>query len=138
MVKALILVGFFLLAQSAVAANLEITLENVEAAEGQVMIQVMRGEAAFKGEEPPFAALQRQASKGSITIILNDLPEGEYGLQIMHDVNGNGELDTNFVGMPREPWAFSNNATGNMGPPKWPDVKFQLQGSVQQSIQLNH
>jgi len=27
----------------------------------------------------------------------------------MHDLNGNGELDTNFMGMPIEGYGFSNN-----------------------------
>ena len=38
----------------------------------------------------------------------------------------------------REPYAFSNNAYGNFGPPEWEDVKFALRGSVTQKIQLVH
>jgi len=55
----------------------------------------------------------------------------------MHDLNGNGELDTNFVGLPQEPYGFSNNATANFGPPKWNDIRFQLDGNNQQIIDLN-
>ena len=55
----------------------------------------------------------------------------------MHDENGNGELDANFVGIPREPWAFSNNARGNFGPPTWEDTKFELNGQATQTIELN-
>lgn len=138
MLRTLVIFAFFLLASSVRAGSLEITIENTEVAEGSLMIQVMAGEAGFKGEQAAFAAIQRQAAMGPVTIILKGVPDGEYGLQVMHDVNGNGELDTNFVGMPTEPWAFSNNATGNMGPPKWPDVKFEVSGDVKQSIRLNH
>ena len=57
----------------------------------------------------------------------------------MQDLNGNDELDSNLVGMPREPWAFSNNAAGRFGPPKWKDVRFEMGDSdVTQSIRLNH
>jgi uncharacterized protein (DUF2141 family) len=127
-----------LAAKPASAASLEIVIENSLVAEGQIMIRLLQGEAEFKGESPAYAALQRRATMGEMRFVIDDLPDAEYGLQVMHDTNGNGELDTNFVGMPREPWAFSNNATGNMGPPKWQDIKFSLDSDSQQSIRLNH
>ena len=65
------------------------------------------------------------------------LPAGSYGARIMHDINDNGELDANFVGIPSEPWGFSNNATGSFGPPKWQDVQFELSGDAEQNIRLN-
>ena len=56
----------------------------------------------------------------------------------MHDENGNGELDANFVGIPKEPWGFSNNAKGKFGPPKWEDVQFSIgEEAVVQAISLN-
>ena len=123
---------------SARAGSLEITIENPELAKGQLMIQILAGEAGFRGEQPAFAAVQQKVAGGPVTVILKDVPDGEYGVRVMHDVNGNGKLDSNFIGMPTEPWAFSNNAAGHMGPPKWPDVKFLVSGDVKQSIRLNH
>ena len=43
-----------------------------------------------------------------------------------YDKNGNGKLDTNFLGIPKEPTAMSNNAKGSFGPPKFKDAKFTL------------
>lgn len=36
------------------------------------------------------------------------LPEGTYMFSIFQDVNNNGELDTNFFGIPKEPVGMSN------------------------------
>jgi uncharacterized protein (DUF2141 family) len=66
------------------------------------------------------------------------LPPGIYGARVLHDLNGNGEMDSNFVGMPKEPWAFSNNATGRLGPAKWQDAKFEISGNTAVEIRLNH
>jgi uncharacterized protein (DUF2141 family) len=55
----------------------------------------------------------------------------------MHDRNGNGELDTNFVGIPKEPWAFSNNASGVLGPAKWQQAKFELAGETVLNIRMS-
>ena len=56
----------------------------------------------------------------------------------MHDVNGNDALDSNIVGMPTEPYGFSNNAQGSFGPPAWQDARFALDGDLTQVIRLVH
>lgn len=126
------------LAPIAVAETLNVAIENVETSDGFIMLRVMNGEAEFKGDTSAISSIQHRAMAGQASFTIGDLPAGEYAVQVMHDRNGNGELDSNFVGMPTEPWAFSNNATGSMGPPSWDDVKFELKGSVDQSIKLNH
>ncbi len=120
------------------AGTLEITLDNVASDDGQILVQVLRGEAEFKGETPATMSIMQRASAGTMRFQANGLPPGEYAVRVMHDKNENGELDSNLVGMPREPWAMSNNARGNFGPPKWADVKFEVDdGTAQQTMQLN-
>ncbi|MNR30585.1 hypothetical protein D3C85_1480510 [compost metagenome] len=65
-----------------------------------------------------------------------DLPAGAYGMKAFHDVNGNGKMDTNPFGMPSEPFAFSNNAVGNMGPAKWDRARFEVSGATAQTIRI--
>jgi len=120
------------------AETLTVVIDNVETADGFVMLRILQGEAEFKGEREAITSIQQRAVEGSITFSVSNLPDGEYAIQVMHDRNGNGKLDSNFVGIPSEPWAFSNNATGNMGPPKWDEVKFALTGEATQSIHFNH
>ncbi|NJN52817.1 MAG: DUF2141 domain-containing protein [Gammaproteobacteria bacterium] len=79
------------------------------------------------------------ARVGSVTFSTDALPAGEYAIRVMHDVNGNSKLDANFVGMPTEPFGFSNDAAGSFGPPKWDAAKFTLDaGGATQRIRLNH
>ena len=54
------------------------------------------------------------------------LPLGEYALSVFYDKDDDGELDTNFIGMPKEPIALSNNAVAKFGPPKYADAVFTL------------
>lgn len=118
------------------ADTLTITIENVHTDEGTVMLQIMASEEEFKDSSQPIAAFMQRAQTGAMNFQAT-LPAGTYGLRVMHDVNGNGELDSNFIGIPREPWGFSNNATGSMGPPKWDDVKFEVNGDTTQQLRLN-
>jgi uncharacterized protein (DUF2141 family) len=48
-------------------------------------------------------------------------------IKIIHDENDNKKMDTNFIGIPKEDFGCSNNATGFMGPPKYEDAKFMLE-----------
>ncbi len=54
------------------------------------------------------------------------LPCGDYAIRAHHDEDGDGKLGHNFVGMPTESYAFSNDARGFMGPPSWEEAKFTL------------
>ena len=129
------LVWCIVFAEMTRADTLSITISNVHTAQGTLMLQILT-EDEFSGEADPTAAFMQRATEGEM-VYAATLPAGTYALRIMHDVNGNGELDTNFVGIPSEPWAFSNNAKGNFGPPTWADVSFELKGDVVQTIELN-
>jgi uncharacterized protein (DUF2141 family) len=56
---------------------------------------------------------------------------GDYAVAVFHDENGNGKLDRNFVGMPKEGVGASNDAAGNFGPPKFDDARFTYKGGAE-------
>ena len=65
------------------------------------------------------------------------LESGMYAVSLFHDENDNGKLDANFMGIPREPYAFSNNAKGFFGPPTFQDCQFEVvQGTKEIVISL--
>ena len=53
---------------------------------------------------------------------------GTYAVKLFHDANDNGRLDTNWIGIPKERFGFSNNAMGRFGPPDFDAVRFALDG----------
>lgn len=57
-----------------------------------------------------------------------DLPNGEWAVAITQDTNNNDKLDKNFVGIPTEPFAFSNNVRPKLAPPDFNECKFQVSG----------
>lgn len=59
------------------------------------------------------------ATNGRLSVVLKDLPAGPLALSLFQDANANGRLDRNPLGMPIEPYGFSNDAAGNFGPPKF-------------------
>lgn len=71
----------------------------------------------------------------AVEVALPGLPSGRYALAAFQDFNGNGELDTNFMGVPQEPYGFSNYTVG--GPLSFEASGVVLNGSTEQiTIQL--
>ncbi|GAA3918495.1 DUF2141 domain-containing protein [Hymenobacter algoricola] len=58
-----------------------------------------------------------------------DLPNGEWAVAITQDTNNNDKLDKNFLGIPTEPYAFSNNIRPTLRPPDFNQCKFMVNGS---------
>ncbi len=50
------------------------------------------------------------------------LSPGRYAFHVFHDVDNNGKMKSNFIGIPKEPTAVSNDAKGRFGPPKFKDA----------------
>lgn len=106
------------------AADLVIHVDNVKAAGGQVMVALYDDAGAFLKQ--PARVAKAKAEAGGTTLVFHDLAPGAYGFSVFHDANDNGRLDTNPMGIPIEPIAFSNNAQGRMGPPAFDAVKLTV------------
>jgi len=58
----------------------------------------------------------------------DNLPEGTYGVAVIHDENKNGKLDFNDMGVPTEGYGHSNNPEKRPGPPSFEETKFTFAG----------
>jgi uncharacterized protein (DUF2141 family) len=74
---------------------------------------------------------------GSYNARFGKVPPGEYAVVVVHDENGNGELDTGFLGFGGESYAFSNDVKPLFGRPSFDEVKFAVSGHTQIQIKLN-
>jgi uncharacterized protein (DUF2141 family) len=108
---------------------LRIEITGLQSAEGNIYIAVYDSKDTWLGKETVLeqqvVIAEARSEEGLVSTEL-DLPPGEYALSIYHDTNDNGDLDTNFIGIPKEPVALSNNARPKFGPPKYKDAVFTL------------
>ena len=124
--------GLLLLpASSAYAQSGSITVEvsGIGEIEGQISIGLHKDKASFPNKGEVFMGAKVEVTGNVISYTFNDIPFGIYAVSIYHDSNSNGKLDKNFVGIPTEGYAFSNNRFGIFGkPPKFKDASFELKG----------
>jgi uncharacterized protein (DUF2141 family) len=116
-------------------SSLTVNFTGIEEEQGALMGALFDSEAAYDGKGAPTRPFMVTVDKAGLTVNLDSLEPGTYALKIFHDVDGDMKMSTNPYGMPIEPFAFSNNAVGNMGPAKWADAKFDVKpGANVQSI----
>lgn len=129
--------GLMFAAHTAMAQDTAQLTLNVEtgAQTGTVQVAIFDSEAAYEGNQP-VRAVQLDVATGEHQVVIDGLAPGTYGIKSFHDVNGNGKMDANPFGMPTEPYAFSNNAVGNMGPAKWDRAQFEITGQTTHTLNL--
>jgi uncharacterized protein (DUF2141 family) len=117
-------------------STLTLTYSGIETREGVVMVALYDSEAAYDDGGQPVRVAMIPANAESVTLTIEGLAPGRYAIKSFHDVDGDNRMSTNPMGMPIEPFAFSNNARGNMGPARWAQAVFDVNGATAHSISI--
>jgi uncharacterized protein (DUF2141 family) len=109
--------------------SLEVEVSGVRHSRGRVGCLLFSSERGFPKDAS--RASQRawvKAEAGKVAVCsFSAVAKGSYAVAVMHDENGNGELDSNFVGAPVEGYGFSNGArSGMFGPPAFAKARLAL------------
>ncbi|MEM7763723.1 MAG: DUF2141 domain-containing protein [Pseudomonadota bacterium] len=107
------------------AASLTITVTDIEEPEGFLMIAIFDVADAYDNGGEAYDGLRIPVDAAEVSTTIEDLPEGQYAIKLYHDANGNGEMDTNMMGLPVEGYGFSSNK-GRFGPPPFADAMFEV------------
>ncbi len=113
-----------------------VNVYNVPSQEGNINVAVYDSDESFLKFEGVVKTESTEAQKGMVTLKIEDMPSGEYALAIFHDENGNDELDTNWLGIPKEKVAFSKAKMKTFGPPKYKECAFSVTSDFEISIEL--
>lgn len=104
-------------------ASIEVTVTTTAPATGKIHLAIYATEAAFLAEKADYGkVVGLQRSKAEIATAMEGLPPGQYVIAGFHDVNGNGKLDKNFMGIPMEPYGFSREPGNKWKRPDWKNI----------------
>lgn len=113
------LVAMLLLPLGSHAADITVVVSSVQAKQGRVTVGLFDSPKSFPNT--PIQRVESVASahdaQGQLRLVLSGVAPGRYALAAYHDLNGDGQLNTNWVSRPTEPYGFSNQARGIFGPP---------------------
>lgn len=117
--------------------TLLVQIKNIELLEGKLYLSLTNDSTKFPGgeiEENYRKIIEVKDHEMSVSF--NHLPDGEYAMSIIQDLNNNQELDTKKFGIPAEPFAFSNAAMRKFGPPFFEQAKFLVEGGKEHHQEL--
>jgi len=101
------------------AEDLTVEVKHVKPNAGVVFVGLYDKAADFPATQKGLAGQVIEASSETVVATFPGLTAGRYAVAVYQDENRNGKLDKNFLGMPIEPYGFSNDARGSMGPPSF-------------------
>lgn len=126
----LVLMSFQAHAQSETTVSLTLEFEATEHNKGSILCGLYDSAENHMEDDMTFRAGSEKFKGSKAKLVMKDLPQGFYSFSYYHDVNENGKLDTNLVGIPKEPYGFSNGEKGRFGPPSFEDSKFKIQNDT--------
>lgn len=125
----LLLSGLFLILTPMLLFAVDITfvIEGAKSDSGSISVGIYNSAETFpkKGEHITGCTSKIETAGKAVTVICK-VDSGTYSAAAYHDENNNEELDKNFMGIPKEAYGFSNNASGMFGPPDFVDAAFEV------------
>ncbi len=70
------------------------------------------------------------------TFSVRDVEQEEVAIRLFQDLDGDGELDKNALGMPTEPFGFSNDPVIRFGPPSTKEILIDLRNKTFTKIRM--
>lgn len=117
-------------------AKITVKVKGITEEKGVMSIALFSSEDEYKSKDTYFLAERVPITSKDFSFTFSDVPYGVYAVKVYHDVNSDEELDTNWIGMPKEPFGFSNDAKGKMGPPSFEAASFKAEGDTELVINL--
>ena len=106
-------------------SGLTVDITDLRNNKGQVLISLYKDGKGYPDEPgQAFRVSQLSIINHSATVSFTGLPSGNYAIAILHDENGDRKMNTNFLGLPKEGYGFSNNVMGIFGPPSYTRALF--------------
>jgi uncharacterized protein (DUF2141 family) len=128
---------------AALAGELTVTVDNLRSDRGQLLLCVFSAESSVIDVFPdcvkgrPVRQAKAAIKGGKVVLSYSGLKDGVYAVAAIHDENGNGELDTNFLGIPSEGIGISNNPK-LLGKPRFPEARFEIKGKTAIAVSMKY
>jgi uncharacterized protein (DUF2141 family) len=107
------------------AGNLEVRVHNVGDAAGTIRAQVCQ-RTEWLNEDGCTRAANAPATPGVTTLLIPDVPPGDWAVVVFHDRRNTGEVARNLLGIPKEGVGFSRNPSLGLHGPRFADSAVTL------------
>ena len=112
------------IAVKAAHTPLTLIIKNLESADAPIIVGLYGTDNKFPDPKDQMKEYHFKPHGKEHVAKITDLKFGVYAMAIYQDVNSNGKIDKNLIGVPTEPYAFSNNYKPTVKAPAFKNCKF--------------
>jgi uncharacterized protein (DUF2141 family) len=125
-----ILFTFFSLV--ALSQSLTIEFNNIRNDQGLMYVTVYPSEDLWLDDIDELEHIfpKENIVNGKMSVTIDEMQTGNYGVAIMDDENGDGEMKYNFIGMPREGYGFSRNYKVKLSKPDFEECVLEFKNDT--------
>ena len=129
-----LIVFALIFAQNSRAENtgLNVIITNIDNAKGNVVLAIYNQDDNFPYNPFKKYTIDKESLiDGKLEYFIPDISPGEYAITLLDDKNMNYDMDTNWVGLPKEGFGFSNNVKPSLaGAPPFKKCTFNFKKEV--------
>ncbi len=107
-------------------AKIVLIVENIQTIEGDIHVGVFANETDFNAENNQTAKGIYPVESNTLRVVYENIPYGNYAIQIFHDINKNDKMDSTSLGIPIEPFGFSNDIVPVFSSPTFQECVFKV------------
>ncbi len=113
-------------------SSLEIEVTGLRSNNGLIMLQLL------DKNEKIVTQAKGVISGNKSVIMIKDLKPGQYAFRFFHDEDLSGKMETGILGIPKEGYGFSNDASGPFGPKPFREWLFDLAGDKKMEVRVRY
>jgi uncharacterized protein (DUF2141 family) len=116
-------------------AKIEVSINIKQRLLGKISIALCNDEKSFMSSAYKVGAME-MPMEGPVSFTFENIPVGTYSVRVFQDTDGDGKLTSGDMGIPAEPFGFSQNPSIQFGPPTFKKTSFEVKENVSVSINL--
>lgn len=121
------------------AASVKVKVTKVSSKKGEIYAAMFASEKGFpENPKAAYKVARGTAVNGTAMLEFTNVPKGTYAIALFHDTNNDCELNTNFIGIPKEGYGVSNNVKNLFSGPGYKQCAFQHSAETSLTIVMRY
>lgn len=132
----LMMLSMMSLSEPAETVDLKIVVTNISKIQGNIELGIFNSQKSFLEIGKQYKSMTKQVTNNTVIFTFLGVAKDNYAVSVFHDRNSDKICNLNFIGMPTEPYGFSQNYKPKLRKPTFDDCKFNAQTNVSINIKL--
>ena len=116
--------------------SLTVKVTGIENYNGEIELALYKDPKKFAKVGQTYRLVRMKPDNSTLTYEFKNLDQGKYAVCLFHDENNNKICDKNFLGIPTEAYAFSNNIRPRFSVPTFEECSTYLDKNKTISIKI--